>query len=159
MPWIRSIPKPAGSRRSPIPKDLRRRSPSSSRRCTSTSLGRSRSGPAVPRNPVEGKPSQQDLLILKLDEGGSSAPELLGVPPTRGSTTTCKNQSDRASSASTPPAGALLKPTLCTRLDPSIPRPPAAGAADGGRGIERIDRKSTRLNSSHSGESRMPSSA
>ena len=138
-PWIWSLPKPAGSRRSPIPKNLRRMSPSSSRRCASAPSSRSRSRSAVPRNLVRGKPSLAAPLSCGLDGGGGSTPELLRATPPRGRTTTCKSFTGRASSAMTPPAATQLTPTLPIYTDPSIPRPPATGAAAGGRGIKRID--------------------
>jgi hypothetical protein len=43
-----------------------------------------------------------------------------------------KGHTDRAAVTKTPPASHLREPTLCTRRDPAIPRPPAAGAAAGG---------------------------
>ena len=42
---------------------------------------------------------------------------------------------DDISASKTPPASSKPTPTLCTSLDPWIPRPPAAGAAAGGGGI------------------------
>ena len=51
---------------------------------------------------------------------------------------------------------------LISTMDTSIPASPSLFLSEGHRALRTIvltDRKSTRLNSSHSGESRMPSSA
>jgi hypothetical protein len=64
--------------------------------------------------------------------------DLQGAPPPKGTNATCKHNTGHATTSTATPAEALLLPTLCTRRDPAIPHPPAAGAAAGGRGITRI---------------------
>jgi hypothetical protein len=41
---------------------------------------------------------------------------------------------DTIAASTTPPAGFLSHPTLCTGWDPGIPHPPAAGATPEGKG-------------------------
>jgi hypothetical protein len=51
-----------------------------------------------------------------------------------------KGHTDRAAVTKTPPGSHLREPTLCTRRDPAIPRPPAAGGEEsaGSRGGEVV---------------------
>ena len=49
-----------------------------------------------------------------------------------------KTPTTDASASKTSPGSTLLKPTLYTPRDPGFPHPPAAGAAGGGKGNQRI---------------------
>jgi hypothetical protein len=82
-----------------------------------------------------------DLPHLRLRRGDTthrSAAELHRGPPRERKVAAPKGHSDIATTSSTPSAGHLLGPTLCTRRDPGFPHPPAAEAAGGGRGNRRI---------------------
>jgi len=61
-----------------------------------------------------------------------------GAPGTEEGSAAAKSLSGRAALATAPPAGHPHTPRLYTRRDPSIPRPPAAGAAAEAR--DRADR-------------------
>jgi hypothetical protein len=61
-----------------------------------------------------------------------------GAARSKKSAAVFKRPSNRATSSAAPPAATPRTPRLCTRRDPLIPRPPAAVAAAGGRGIRRI---------------------
>jgi hypothetical protein len=84
-----------------------------------TETGKGKSSPAAPQN-------------RQPDGGSRSTPGLLGAPPSRGRTATCKTNP----AAPLPPRrrrlDTLSKPTLYTRRESGFPRPPAAGAAGGG---------------------------
>ena len=58
--------------------------------------------------------------------------DLHGAPQPEGTNAARKHTADEASASKTPPAEALLLPTLFTHRDPAIPQPPAAEAAGGG---------------------------
>ena len=69
---------------------------------------------------------------------GRSAAELLRAAPSEGKSTASKSFSSTASSTTPAPASTHPRtPNLQPYLDPGIPRPPAAEAAVGGRGIRR----------------------
>ena len=94
---------------------------------------------AISRNPAKGKPSRE--LRRAANEDGAADPRRssTGAAPSEEKTTATKSHSGTTAStpalpASTPPR----TPRLCTHRDPWIPRPPAAEAAAGGRGIRRI---------------------
>ena len=104
-------------------------SPSASK--TSTRSAARRSGGGSPAHGDSREPRARG-------EGQRSAVDLQGAPPPERTSTTRKLSTGDATTSMTTPAGDQLLPTLCTRRDPAIPHPPAAGAADGGWGITRI---------------------
>jgi hypothetical protein len=86
-----------------------------------TKTGKGKSSPAAPQN-------------RQPDGGSRSTPGLLGAPPSRGRTATCKTNPAKPLPSRRRRLDTLSKPTLYTRR----PRPPAAGAAGGGRGNRRF---------------------
>ena len=102
--------------------------PSGSRSSTRSAARRSGRGSSAHGDP--GRPRARG-------RGRRSAVDLRGASRPERTSTTHKLDADAATTSMTPPAEALLLPTLCTRRDPAIPHPPAAGAAAGGRGITR----------------------
>jgi hypothetical protein len=137
-PWIRSIPKTDGKSPSTGRKDLHRTPPSTSIQIkppSSTLI--SAAGAAVPRSPARGRRPRQLQEAASAPEVEDRLQELQGTPPTKKKTPTCKSHSGCASSSPTPPAGRERKPALYTHRRSGSPRPPAAGAAGGGRGGRR----------------------
>jgi hypothetical protein len=140
MPWIGSSPRATG--KSPIA-DPGGPTPAvavgEDPNLTSFFLETNRS--QIRRRPTEsgaGKSSEAAPKNRQLDEGSRSTPEPRRAPPSRRGSTTCKTEP----TASSPPRRrrpeTLSLPTLCTRREPAFPRPPAAGAAGGGRGSRRF---------------------
>ena len=103
--------------------------PSASKRSTGSAARRSGGGSPAHGDPIGPRARGRERR---------SAVELQEATPPEGTSTTCKHNTGEATTSKTTPAGPVLLPTLCTRRDPAIPHPPAAGAAAGGRGITRI---------------------
>ena len=87
---------------------------------------------AATRPPGEGKRGRQLRRVGTTLEAADLRRDATGATIVEERTATCKSQSVDAAISIAPPAGILRWPTLCTRRDPPIPRPPAAGAAAGG---------------------------
>ena len=131
----------SGSRRSSVPEHLhpaRRKAtppwpdaPATSRSSIADS--------AISRTPAKGETSR--ALLGATNKAGTADPRRssVGAAPSEEETTAAKGHSGNTTTSPAPPASTPPHtPRLCTHRDPSIPRPPAAEAAAGGRGIARI---------------------
>ena len=105
----------------------------------STSASSTTSTPedATPRTPV-GEDQTRPLRGAASPKTAEPRRSSTGAAPTEEDPAVTKSQSGRAASTPAPPASDPHTPRLYVHRDPSIPRPRAAGAAAGGRGIERI---------------------
>ena len=85
-----------------------------------------------------GKSNEAASKNRQPDEGGSSTPEPRRAPPSRRRATPSKTDPPAPSPPRRRRPEDLSLPTLCTRRESAFPRPPAAGAAGGGRGSHRF---------------------
>ena len=81
------------------------------------------------------RPGRHTVAGEGLRKGGISTAELRGAPPSKGTRSAEHRHADRTSASTAPPTGLQSNPTLYTSRGSTIPRPPAAGAAAGDRGI------------------------
>ena len=82
----------------------------------------------------QGTKDSADPRIREAGEVGEAAPELRGPPTPERKHPDSKTRTSSTATSTPPPAEHLPRPTLCTSLETWFPRPPAAGAAGGGRG-------------------------
>lgn len=138
----RAVPEQAGSRQSPAPRGLHRRTPSSSNRNSSAYSTKTSTGAG------SAYPSSHGFRRGEVESGGSAEPPArqrqqfdAGSPRSaaiEGRNCHLQNQSSRVPSTATPPAGCpRLAYTMYTART-GVPRPPAAGAAGRGRGSRRF---------------------
>ena len=130
-----------GSRHSSVPEHLHhaQRTATPPRPSATSPSKTSTAGSTIPWTPAKGELSR--ALRRAADESETADPRRSshGAAPTEGKTAVFKIHSGTTSSTMALPAGTPQHtPSISTRLDPGIPRPPAAGAAAGGRGIRRI---------------------
>jgi hypothetical protein len=138
-PWIGSAPLRTGSHRSSTPESLHL-APSTRTPWSTAPTPSELTNAQIRRTKDygEGKPRTAGPESCEHGQDGRSAAELKRDQPREGKTVAPKSHSDFAATSTMPPSGHLLEPTLCTRQDPGFPHPPAAEAANGGRGNWRI---------------------
>ena len=143
-------------RRRIFPEALERKKPPDGREVVETrtpkSLHRPPSAAPLASSPTAPKSLTQIRRHARSGKG-ETLPEDLGIPRSEGagkapriSTELRRERKDQPAPkhqqhhpSMAPPAGEPTHPTLCTHTRTEIPRPPAAGAAGGGRGISWID--------------------
>ena len=120
------------------------RTPRSPAAASSSSLCRSPRS-AAPGSGLEER-SEGNPTISRLQTVARETAELHGAPPPERSRADTTKPTSTTATSKAPLAGRPTSPTLCTRRETGFPHPPAAGAADGGRGTHaspaaKVDRR------------------
>ena len=93
----------------------------------------------------EGLRNSSDPKTLELRKGGISTAEHRSAPPPKGMRSAGQRHVDRTPAFTAPPTGLRKEPRLFTSHRSTIPRPPAVGAAAGGRGIADLTARTVEL--------------
>ena len=112
----------------------------------------------------EGEKDEAPMLYNGEQVGNGLAPQCdVAVDPIDGTTLTALGRGNALSVIAVSGRGTMFNPGPCVYMEKIAVGPDAVGAIDvtasPTQNLRWVDRKSTRLNSSHVSESRMPSSA